>query len=110
MAAVTEPDGTGSQAAPEGYRVCGKTGTAQILNSRGTYEGSEYNAVFAGFAPVESPELAVLVVVKDPKVGHYGGMVAGPAFAEIVRESFNYMDIPPIVAKQDNIREEKEGA
>ncbi|MFP3998422.1 MAG: peptidoglycan D,D-transpeptidase FtsI family protein [Desulfobacterales bacterium] len=110
MAAATEPDGTGSQAAPEGYRVCGKTGTAQILNSRGTYEGSEYNAVFAGFAPVESPELAVLVVVRNPKVGHYGGMVAGPAFAEIVRESFNYMDIPPIVAKHGNIREKKEGA
>ncbi|MFW6334020.1 MAG: peptidoglycan D,D-transpeptidase FtsI family protein [Desulfosalsimonas sp.] len=110
MQAVTEPDGTGSQAAPEGYRVCGKTGTAQILNSQGTYADSEYNAVFAGFAPVDSPELAVLVVVRNPKVGHYGGMVAAPVFADIIRESFNYMDIPPVVAEQDNIEKEKEGA
>ncbi|MFW5908085.1 MAG: peptidoglycan D,D-transpeptidase FtsI family protein [Desulfosalsimonas sp.] len=110
MRAVTEPDGTGAQAALEGYKVCGKTGTAQILNSRGTYEESEYNAVFAGFAPADSPELAVLVVVRNPKVGHYGGMVAGPAFAEIVSESFNYMDIPPVVAEQGEIKREKEGA
>ncbi|MCF8110439.1 MAG: penicillin-binding protein 2 [Desulfobacteraceae bacterium] len=110
MHAATEPDGTGARAAPEGYRVCGKTGTAQILNSRGTYEDSEYNAVFAGFAPVDSPELAVLVVVRNPKVGHYGGMVAAPAFAEIVSGSFNYMDIPPVVAEQGDIKREKEGA
>lgn len=110
MQAVTEPDGTGFQAAPEGYRVCGKTGTAQILNSRGTYEDSEYNAVFAGFAPVEDPELAALVIVRSPKVGHYGGMVAGPAFAEIIRESFNYMDIAPAVVEKGDAEEKREGA
>ncbi|MFP4649316.1 MAG: peptidoglycan D,D-transpeptidase FtsI family protein [Desulfobacterales bacterium] len=111
MKAVTEPDGTGPQASPKGYRVCGKTGTAQILNARGNYEDSEYNAVFAGFAPVESPELAVLVVVRAPQVGHYGGMVAGPPFAEIVSESFNYMDIAPVVAKRkDGDGGEEEGA
>ncbi|MFW6334200.1 MAG: peptidoglycan D,D-transpeptidase FtsI family protein [Desulfosalsimonas sp.] len=110
MQAVTEPDGTGPQASPEGYRVCGKTGTAQILNSRGTYEDSEYNAVFAGFAPVDSPELAVLVVIEAPKVGHYGGMVAGPVFAEIVQESFNYMDISPAAAGNAGETGEGEGA
>lgn len=110
MKAVTEPDGTGPQASPKGYRVCGKTGTAQILNAQGTYEDSEYNAVFAGFAPVESPELAILVVVRAPQVGHYGGMVAGPAFAEIVSESFNYMDIAPVVAKRKDGGGKEEGA
>ncbi|MFW5875086.1 MAG: peptidoglycan D,D-transpeptidase FtsI family protein [bacterium] len=110
MKAVTEPDGTGPQASPQGYRVCGKTGTAQILNARGTYEDSEYNAVFAGFAPVESPELAILVIVKAPQVGHYGGMVAGPAFAEIVSESFNYMNIAPVVAERKTGKGKEEGA
>ncbi|MCF8024430.1 MAG: penicillin-binding protein 2, partial [Desulfobacteraceae bacterium] len=110
MYAVTEPGGTGSRAVPEGYRVCGKTGTAQILNSSGTYENSEFNAVFAGFAPVKSPELAVLVVVRAPKVSHYGGEVAAPAFAEIIRESFNYMDINPVVAEKGDAAEGGEGA
>lgn len=110
MQSVTETDGTGSQASPRGFRVCGKTGTAQILNSRGTYEDSEYNALFVGFAPAGSPELAVLVMVKDPKVNHYGGVVAAPAFAEIVRESFNYMNIAPARELLDDTRAEKEGA
>ncbi|MBS0012439.1 MAG: penicillin-binding protein 2 [Desulfobacterales bacterium] len=110
MQSVTQPDGTGSQASPRGFRVCGKTGTAQILNSQGTYKNCEYNALFVGFAPAESPELAVLVMVKDPKVSHYGGVVAAPAFAEIVRESFNYMNIAPARELLDHTRAEKEGA
>ncbi|MBS3731477.1 MAG: penicillin-binding protein 2, partial [Desulfobacterales bacterium] len=111
MRAVTRPDGTGRHAAPEGYAACGKTGTAQILNHQGTYKNSEYNALFAGFAPAESPELAALVIVRAPKVNHYGGKVAGSAFAEIIRESFNYMNIAPTVARNSGNRgDEKEGA
>ncbi len=111
MQAVTESGGTGELASPEGYKVCGKTGTAQILNDQGTYKNSEYNALFAGFAPAESPELAALVVVRAPKVNHYGGKVAGSAFAEIIRESFNYMNIAPTVARNSGNRsDEKEGA
>ncbi|MBS3808763.1 MAG: penicillin-binding protein 2, partial [Desulfobacterales bacterium] len=108
MRSVTEPDGTGHKAAPEGYSVCGKTGTAQILNKDGTYKNSEYNALFVGFVPARSPELAVLVVVKAPKVGHYGGEVAAPSFAEIVRESFNYMNIAPAVADKAGDKTQEE--
>ncbi len=97
MRAVTEPDGTGPQAVPDGYPVCGKTGTAQIINSNGTYLNCEYNAAFVGFAPFESPKLAVLVMVEGPKGNHYGGIVAAPAFREIVRETFNYLDVPPVL-------------
>ena len=109
MQAVTEPDGTGHQAAAEGYPVCGKTGTAQILNKEGTYKDCDFNAVFAGFAPAESPELAALVVVKAPKVSIYGGEVAAPVFAEIMRESFNYLNIAPSVAQESGRRSEKAG-
>lgn len=110
MQAVTEPDGTGPQAVPEGYTACGKTGTAQVLNEEGTYEDCEYNALFVGFAPARSPELAVLVLVEAPKVSIYGGMVAAPAFSEIVRESFNYMNIAPQAVQNRLAAAGKEGA
>ena len=92
---ATAEEGTGSRAVPAGYRVCGKTGTAQKINSRGTYENCEYKGIFVGFAPRRSPKLAVLVVIDEPQKDHYGGVVAAPAFRDIVLKSFNYMDIPP---------------
>lgn len=92
---ATGEEGTGSRAVPAGYKVCGKTGTAQKINSRGTYENCEYKGIFVGFAPRRSPKLAVLVVIDEPQKDHYGGVVAAPAFRDIVLKSFNYMDIPP---------------
>jgi len=95
MFSVTSEEGTGSRAVPAGYTVCGKTGTAQKINSRGTYENCEYNGVFVGFSPKAAPKLAALVVIDEPQKHHYGGVVAAPAFRRIVLESFNYLDIPP---------------
>ena len=100
MNAVTEPDGTGGQAVPAGYTVCGKTGTAQKINANGTYRNCEYNGVFVGFSPAQSPELAVLVVIDEPQKHHYGGVVAAPVFREIVHEAFNYLNIPPSIPKE----------
>ncbi|MBC2715791.1 MAG: penicillin-binding protein 2 [Desulfobacteraceae bacterium] len=100
MNAVTEPDGTGGQAVPVGYTVCGKTGTAQKINAHGTYRNCEYNGVFVGFSPAQSPELAVLVVIDEPQKHHYGGVVAAPVFREIVHETFNYLNIPPSTPKE----------
>jgi cell division protein FtsI (penicillin-binding protein 3) len=100
MNAVTEADGTGGQAVPVGYTVCGKTGTAQKLNANGTYRNCEYNGIFVGFSPAESPELAVLVVIDEPQKHHYGGVVAAPVFREILHETFNYLNIPPSVTKE----------
>lgn len=100
MNAVTEEDGTGFQAVPAGYTVCGKTGTAQKINSDGNYRNCEYNAVFVGFSPAESPELAVLVVIDEPQKHHYGGIVAAPVFREIVHEAFNYLNIPPSAVRE----------
>lgn len=100
MNAVTETDGTGGLAVPAGYTVCGKTGTAQKINSEGTYRNCEYNGVFVGFSPARSPELAVLVVIDEPQKHHYGGIVAAPVFREIVHEAFNYLNIPPTMVKE----------
>ncbi len=100
MNAVTEADGTGRQAVPVGYSVCGKTGTAQKINAKGTYRNCEYNGVFVGFSPAQSPELAVLVVIDEPQKHHYGGVVAAPVFREIVHEAFNYLNIPPSIPKE----------
>ncbi len=90
------PEGTGTKAAMNGYTVCGKTGTAQkaLENKRG-YSNSRYTAVFAGFAPLQNPELAILVVVDEPAKQYHGGEVAAPVFKTIMAESFHYLNIPP---------------
>ncbi|MBU8911660.1 MAG: penicillin-binding protein 2 [Desulfobacterales bacterium] len=96
MSLAVEEEGTGTKAAMDGYTVCGKTGTAQkaLKNKRG-YSKNNYISVFAGFAPKDNPELAILVVVDEPRKQYYGGDVAAPAFKTIMAESFNYLNIPP---------------
>ncbi len=106
MNAATSPEGTGFRAVPKGYDVCGKTGTAQMLDARGSYRNSDYYAIFVGFSPVESPELAVLVAIEAPRGKYYGSEVAAPVFEEIVRESFNYMAVPPQRAEPLYVAEE----
>ncbi|MBU1341223.1 MAG: penicillin-binding protein 2 [Proteobacteria bacterium] len=96
MSLVVTQEGTGVKAAMEGYTVCGKTGTAQkALKGQKGYSKDKYISVFTGFAPQENPELAMLVVIDEPKKQYYGGDVAAPAFKTIMAESFNYLNIPP---------------
>jgi cell division protein FtsI (penicillin-binding protein 3) len=96
MNLVVSEEGTGTKAGIEGYEICGKTGTAQKVAEGGKgYARNKYTSVFAGFAPLENPELAVLVIVDEPKKQYYGGDVAAPAFKTILAESFNYLNIPP---------------
>lgn len=106
MNAATDREGTGSRAVPDGYTVCGKTGTAQILNASGDYKNSDYYAIFVGFSPARSPELAVIVAIEAPRGKYYGGEVAAPVFEEIVRESFNYMNVTPLHASPFLIKED----
>lgn len=96
MSMAVSEEGTGTKAAMEGFEVCGKTGTAQkaAKNKKG-YEKNKYVSVFAGFAPKDEPELAILVVVDEPQKKYYGGDVAAPAFKNIMAESFNYLNIRP---------------
>lgn len=83
-AAITPVGGTGRLAAVSGYRVAGKTGTAQKadLLKRG-YSSDKYVALFAGYLPAEAPRVVIVVAVDEPKTNHYGGTVAAPVFAQI---------------------------
>ena len=91
---ITE-GGTGVNAALEGYSVCGKTGTAQKIDSSGTYAKGRYLSSFVGLAPADQPELAILVLLDEPTVQTYGGIVAAPAFRQIALETLSYLNIPP---------------
>jgi cell division protein FtsI (penicillin-binding protein 3) len=91
---ITE-GGTGVNAALEGYTVCGKTGTAQKIDDTGSYAKGRYLSSFIGFAPADHPELAILVIVDEPTIQSYGGIVAAPAFRQIALETLTYLNIPP---------------
>ena len=96
MRSVVTEEGTGTAAAIPGYSVCGKTGTAQKVVPGGKgYSKSKFTAVFVGFAPEQHPELFCLVVVDEPKGSHYGGVVAAPAFKNIMEETLHYLNIAP---------------
>jgi len=83
-------NGTGKKAKIEGVSVAGKTGTAQkVVN--GNYSHNKYYATFYGFAPIEDPKLAVIVVVDEPHPSYFGGTVAAPVFQEVVRDSLKYL-------------------
>jgi cell division protein FtsI (penicillin-binding protein 3) len=87
-------DGTGTEAQIPGYRVAGKTGTAQIPGPHG-YTGGRYVASFVGFVPASKPRLVVLVKVQEPTKAIFGGVVAAPAFAQIAKFCLQYLEIPP---------------
>ncbi|WP_370326253.1 peptidoglycan D,D-transpeptidase FtsI family protein [Euzebya sp.] len=92
---VEAPEGTGNLAAVDGYRVGGKTGTAQKPSetSRG-YEEGAYLATFAGFAPVEDPRVVVAVMLDEP-TPYYGGLSAAPTFSRIMEFALRDQRIPP---------------
>ncbi|WP_459077256.1 peptidoglycan D,D-transpeptidase FtsI family protein [Actinomadura chokoriensis] len=94
---VTTDEGTAPKAQIKGYRVAGKTGTAEIVNPRcGCYRGGGYTASFAGFAPADDPQLVVQVVLQDPKRGsHYGGDAAAPVFKDVMSFALQSQKIPP---------------
>ena len=78
----------------EGYSSGGKTGTAQKVD-KGGYAQGRYVASFVGFAPLEEPEIVVLVTIDEPQKSHYGGVVAAPAFKKIAEGTLHYLNIPP---------------
>jgi cell division protein FtsI (penicillin-binding protein 3) len=96
LTAVTEDGGTGVEAAIPGYRVAGKTSTAQKVDpATGKYSTEKFTAVFAGFVPVEHPRLVVAVVLDEPMIGHYGGDLAGPVFRRVSEASLRYLGVTP---------------
>ncbi|MEU9024644.1 penicillin-binding transpeptidase domain-containing protein [Actinomadura sp. NPDC048394] len=101
---VTTAEGTAPKAQIKGYRVAGKTGTAQRFDAGcGCYKG--YTASFAGFAPADDPRLVVQVVLQDPKRGsHYGGDVAAPVFRDVMSFALQSEKIPPTGSKPPIIK------
>lgn len=88
-------DGTGRMANIPGYRVAGKTGTVHKTSSRG-YAEDRYLSLFAGMVPASNPRLVAVVVIDDPRNGEYfGGRVAAPVFANVMRESLRLLNIAP---------------
>jgi cell division protein FtsI (penicillin-binding protein 3) len=87
-------EGTGMEAAVDGYQVAGKTGTAAKPDPRGGYSTSRYVASFVGAVPASDPQLVILVTVDEPST-IWGGTVAAPAFQEIARFALQYLEIPP---------------
>ena len=83
MESVVSGNGTAPSAAIEGYRVAGKTGTAQRIDDTcGCYRG--YTASFIGFAPADNPAYVISVTIQDPKGMHWGGALGGPVFKDVM--------------------------
>jgi cell division protein FtsI (penicillin-binding protein 3) len=87
--------GSGSAAQVPGYRVAGKTGTAQKIGRSGSYADGGYIASFVGYAPAEKPAFSMICILYEPKKQFYGGKVAAPLFGKIAQQVLKYMDIPP---------------
>jgi cell division protein FtsI (penicillin-binding protein 3) len=95
LAKVVE-HGTGKRAAVMGYRVAGKTGTAQKFNHLlGDYSSTSLVTSFIGFAPAEYPQVVIAAIVDEPALNEWGGTVAAPLFKRIAERVLPYLDIQP---------------
>jgi membrane peptidoglycan carboxypeptidase len=78
-----------------GWSSAGKTGTAQKLDpATGTFSRTDMVASFVGFAPVNAPALAIIVVLDSPRGEHHGGSVAAPVFTRIAEQALPYLEVP----------------
>jgi cell division protein FtsI (penicillin-binding protein 3) len=94
LESVVETGGTAVKARLDEYRVSGKTGTAQKSDPVAGGYSDKRVASFIGMVPAENPRLVVLVVIDEPKTDVYGGLVAAPAFKEIVSQVLPMMGVP----------------
>lgn len=96
--------GTAPLAAIPGFRVAGKTGTAQRVDPKGGYTPGKYVVSFAGYFPAGDPEVAGIVLVDDartPGARNYGGTVAAPIFSNIGRAMAQHLELVPEAGQQD---------
>ena len=90
---VVGDGGTARMAEIPGYRVAGKTGTADRVGADGRYSGK--TASFIGFAPADKPEFVVAVILQNPIRGYFGGSTAGPVFKDVMTYALQEFKIPP---------------
>ena len=96
MEMTTEDGGTATNARVPGYRVAGKTGTAQKVDAvTGGYASDKWVASFVGFLPAENPKLVMLVILDEPKIGIYGGLTAAPVFSRIAAQAMQSLKVTP---------------
>ncbi len=87
-------NGTGGKAAIPGFRVAGKTGTAQKIDPRtGAYSSTQFVGSFVGYVPAEDPRLAMIVVIDEPHGEAWGGVVAAPVFRRVGEQALNYLGV-----------------
>ncbi len=86
--------GTGKKANVPGYRVGGKTGTAQVVTNGG-YSADKYIGSFLGVAPVEDPRVVILVKIEEPFPVYWGGTVASPVFSRVAQEAMWKLGVSP---------------
>jgi cell division protein FtsI (penicillin-binding protein 3) len=111
LTSVTEEGGTAVEAAVPGFRVAGKTGTAQKADpATGKYSVDRYTASFVGIVPADRPRLVITVVLDEPMVGHYGGALAAPVFRRVAEASLRYLGVAPSQAltRADRARQHAE--
>jgi len=94
MMVAAVDNGEAKWAKPKGYRVAGKTGTAQIPVA-GHYDATKTIASFVGFAPADKPRFVMLVTLREPSSSPWGSETAAPLFFTIARDLFTYWGIPP---------------
>lgn len=93
---VVQKGGTAPLASLPEYPIAGKTGTAQKVDpQKGGYMRGKYIASFAGFAPADNPRLVGLVLLDEPQGSYHGGVVAAPAFRELMLKALPYLGVPP---------------
>ncbi|WP_405612211.1 peptidoglycan D,D-transpeptidase FtsI family protein [Streptomyces sp. NBC_00076] len=96
---VDDEEGTGTKARIPGYRVAGKTGTANRVDpATGKYKG--YTSSFAGFAPADKPRITVYCAIQNATKGNYfGGQICGPVYKQVMEFALKSLQIPPTGAK-----------
>lgn len=97
-------EGTGKSAQVEGYRLAGKTGTAQKVVD-GRLVPGKYIASFVGFGPVEDPRVVALVFIDEPVGAYYGGQIAAPVFSAVMADVLRYLEVPRSTQKSVSNKE-----
>ena len=74
--------------------MAGKTGTARRTNPKGGYYDDQYRTAFVGIAPASNPRFVVAIMVEDPRVHKFGGLVAAPVFRSVMKEALRLYNVP----------------
>lgn len=95
MMVAAAKDGEAKWTSVKGYKIAGKTGTAQIAGGEGKYQEEKTNASFIGFAPADNPKFAMLVTLKEPSTSQWASETAAPLWFSITQDLLNHFNVLP---------------